>query len=202
MKVSFIVDGQTEYHLLIPFLASSKATCELTKPILCDMQPYASISQIAYRISKKLPLILHKNPDLIVITIDHENRPCCAPSFANELYNSVVGYVPVPVRVQVVIKVSCFENWLISDIGSLGRIRGFSLSTAIQRRISPNKADNVDALRILKSLNGGNYDKISDGKRICKAIKDFNADSNSRSLRRMLRVLGHPKYTNQSKLPA
>jgi hypothetical protein len=103
----------------------------------------------------------------------------------------------------VVVKETKYENWLISDIAAIRRMpRRFQLSAQQIRSIQPNKADNVDAVRILKrAAIGSAYDKVRDAMRIMSYANPMNVAKNSRSFRRLLRLIDCPSYVSQSKIP-
>ena len=67
----------------------------------------------------------------------------------------------------------------------------------------PNETDHLDALAILTAACIGNADdKVKDGKRTMERSAVSRIAANSRSFRRFLRVLDHPNYVDQSRLPA
>jgi hypothetical protein len=103
----------------------------------------------------------------------------------------------------VVIKNRMFENWLVADVEAVKIQRArFRLSTAAERSIVPNKADNVAALEVLKTAAvRTSYSKVPDSQRILERADIQRIAANSRSFRRLLRVVGHPGYAGQSRLP-
>jgi hypothetical protein len=204
VRISFVVDGQTEYHYLLGLLRQSGTSNKLIgPPVLCEMQPYAPVKHIAYRIAKKMPIALQKRPNLVVVTIDLENREDCPASFASALGTEILKRLPSYTNfgISIVIKVRTFENWLVADLAAIKRLKLFTVSRAIQRAVTPNKADHVDALKLLKQMSKASYDKLSDGKSICRHVSFERIAKNSRSFRRCLRIIGEPKYRNQSKNP-
>ena len=166
------------------------------------MQPMAAVQQIGHRVIKKMPIVMAKNPDLVVVIIDLEHREDCPPHFASAIEEEIVSRLHHPVvKISVVVKVRCFENWLLAGVQSMNSLKGFKVSNKLMNRIIPDKADNVDAIRLLKAVSAGGYDKISDGKRITTCVRCQEIATNSRSFRRCLRVVGAPKYQSQSKTP-
>ncbi len=203
MRIRFIVDGQTEYHCLLELLKDSGSPHILIgPPVYCDMQPYGSVKQIAYRVVKKLPIVMAKKPDLVVVTIDLEDRPDCPPDFARAVELEIGKRLSSrSFKYSVVVKVKCLENWLLGDIQSIRGLSGFTISRRAVRLVMPNKADNVDAINLLKKMSGGGYDKVSDGKKIALRADCQVIGSHSRSFRRFLRVIEVPQYKDQSKDP-
>ena len=94
-----------------------------------------------------------------------------------------------------------FENWLIADLIGFKSITKYKVSNRVRRLIEPDKADNVDAINLLKLMGDGSYDKIGDGIRISKNISPQRIAQHSRSFRRCLRVIGDPSFKNQSNRP-
>lgn len=202
MKIAFIVDGPTEYHCLLNLIHNSGTPHQFIKPFVCDMHPLSNVGQIAYRVIKKLQMIQGKNPDLVVITIDHENREDCPPHFANELRNEIDRrFSDKQYDISVIIKVRTFENWLIADLNGVSSLNKFNISSNIRNKIEPNKADNVNALKLLKQMSGDDYNKVADGKKISERINPQNIAKHSRSFRRLLRIIEVPNFIEQSKNP-
>jgi hypothetical protein len=104
---------------------------------------------------------------------------------------------------EVVVKDRMFENWLVADIEALKALRGrFRISRSVERSIDPNKADQVDALRILKScVVRDSYSKVRDSQQILARAAVASMGRNSRSFRRFLHCVGDPTYAAQSKRP-
>lgn len=82
----------------------------------------------------------------------------------------------------------CLENWLVSDVEVFN---GF-IKTTPQKQLPD--ITNIDEVSVLPFF---------DKKELRKASPDpLRMAQNSRSFRRYLRVIGHPDYAEQSKLPA
>ena|SRR4030043_1203080 len=148
-------------------------------------------------------MIRNHKPDSVVIIIDLENRECCPPQFAMELEQEIHGQLVCEVlKINVIIKVRKFENWLIADLNGVGSLNQFNVSKSIKRSIEPNKADHVDAVKIFQQMSNGYFDKIGDGKRISNKVTPQNIARHSRSFRRCLRVIGVQHFQKQSKNPS
>jgi hypothetical protein len=106
--------------------------------------------------------------------------------------------------VTVVVKNRTFENWLIADLDAFDELRArFRLSNATRNAVAPDKADHAAALSLLKaSVRSGSYDKVADSRRILGRAEARRIARNSRSFRRLLRVVDHPTYADQSARPA
>ena len=96
------------------------------------------------------------------------------------------------VSLHVVFKVSKFENWLVADPQALGSLPGlFEKVERIEKQVSKGRADAVDALGLLKACSKQrSYDKPSGAVAICKQLDPVRAAENSRSFRKLLKVLG------------
>lgn len=147
-------------------------------------------------------MIRAKKPELVVILIDLENREICPPHFSIELKKEIDQRVPnTPFKTTVIIKVRTFENWLIADLDAIRLLNKFTITQKIRKSIEPNKADNVDAINLLKNMGNESYDKTEDGKRISQKISAQVIAKHSRSFRKFLRVIEVPQFRNQSKKP-
>lgn len=168
----------------------------------CDLQPFASARQTAYRIGKRIPALESETPDKIIVAIDLEDRGKCPVQFAGELEFAIAREIQncsAPIR--VIVKNVMFENWLVSDLAAIRQMSGFNVSEGVRKKVEKNKGDGIDALKLLKQMHGGTYDKMSDGARICQKVKPERMALHSRSFRKCLREIGVQKYRTQSKVP-
>lgn len=206
MKLGILVDGQAEYHSLPLILDKIETDVQVLTPLYCDMQPHAPPAQIAYVAMKKMHMLLRRGISKVVVLIDRENRRECVPGMKNaierELRDRLIQVDP-NVEVFVVLKVRAFENWLIADPKAFAKLRGmFQYRKRIEKAVVPDKADNLDALDLLKRCSrNGCFEKVKGAKAVCKNLDPRRAAENSRSFRRFLRVVGDPLYSTQSKRP-
>ncbi len=196
MKIGLLVDGRAEYQAL-PHLLERLRTEHtiLQRPLFCDIQPHASPAQMALAASKKFPILLDQGADIIVILIDKETRQDCTVELVQAVEREAserLRKLDTEARVRVVLKVSCFENWLASDPQALRDLPGlFEKVERIERRVAPNRADSVNALELLKGCwRQRSYDKPRSAVAICKKLDPQRAAANSRSLRKLLKTLG------------
>jgi hypothetical protein len=174
--------------------------CSLQDPIKYDLQPKAPIPQIALRCVRAIRLIEDRVTSVIVL-LDREDRPECCGALATAIGSRVRP--DVSCGVEVVIKNRTFENWLVSDLTALRALSGrFSVAQATVARVEPDKADHVDGARVLSGAALSAYEKVADSRRILSKADVLRMGAHSRSFRRFLRVLGHPTYLVQSRLPA
>jgi hypothetical protein len=205
MRIGIIADGQAEYRSLPKLVERIESQNKVVKTLYADIQPLAPISQIVAAIKSKLPILKSKSVDMALILIDRENRNVCPGDWAQEIEQALektCGQAGIT-SFAVVVKDSCYENWLVSDIQVFDKMpKRFSISSSNIKRIEPNKADRADAQSILeKSAKGEDYDKVQDSVRIMNLADPIRIASNSRSFRRFLRLIGHASYKDQSCQP-
>jgi hypothetical protein len=205
MRIGIIADGQAESRSLPKLVERIESQNKVVKTLYADIQPLAPISQIVAAIKSKLSILKSKSVDMALILIDRENRNVCPGDWAQEIEQALektCGQAGIT-SFAVVVKDSCYENWLVSDIQVFDKMpKRFSISSSNIKRIEPNKADRADAQSILeKSAKGEDYDKAQDSVRIMNLADPIRIASNSRSFRRFLRLIGHASYKDQSCQP-
>ncbi|HEY0735331.1 MAG TPA: DUF4276 family protein [Herpetosiphonaceae bacterium] len=204
MKIGFIVDGEAEYRSLPPLLRQIERESQhvLLNPLLAKLQPLAHVSRIVAAVAPAIKILRGKQAQKVIILIDRENREVCSGAWAAEITNALAAKYG-SVAFGVVIKNSCFENWLVADTRVFTKLpKRFSLSDTAIRKIQPNKADRIDAQKLIKEAARGNaYHKVTDAMRIMAEAEIMSIAANSRSFRRFLRMLDHPRYRDQSRNP-
>jgi hypothetical protein len=203
MRIGIIVDGQAEFRSLPKFISKVGSPYTILSPVYADIQPFAPAKQIARTVKGRLPVL--KSPDRVLVLMDLENRDVCPAGWAKEVetaLNYTCSEAGTPL-LAVVVKVSCFENWLVSDVDAFDHMRRrFSITTGVARTIVPDGADRIDAQELLcKAVKGRRYDKVQDAIQIMGIADPIAMARNSRSLRRFLRLLGCPTYREQSRSP-
>lgn len=203
MKVGFVVDGVSEYRnlkLVFPQLAVLSGH-DFIRILRADLQPYQQAGSVAKRCQPTLRVLEALGAELIVVLIDREQQDACAGALSRILSGKLAGRCQCPV--EVVVKDRCFENWLVANPDALRRMpKRFQVGSGLRRQVEPGMADHVDALKWLsRVVLGSEYDKVQDGKRILEDFDVAAAARNSRSLRRLLRVVGVPAYRQQSRAP-
>lgn len=205
MKVGLIVDGQAEFRSLEKINGRIETSNEILKPLYADIQPYSRANLIARRVKPVIRTFARKGVSKVVILIDLEEWSECASDRAEEVEEAVrpVAEEAGVRHCSVVIKNSMYENWLVSDIDNILNLRSrFILSDRAKRQISRNKADQCNAVQILKAAAvRKDYSKVNDAIRIMNGLDPYSAAQNSRSFRRFLRVVGCRVYVSQSKRP-
>jgi hypothetical protein len=173
----------------------------LGRPLRADLQPKATPAQVAASAKNAIAYFCRRNVDLVVVLIDREDN-ANAPTFSAALRQAFQSLYP-RITIEVVVKDSCVENWLIADPDALKlQKKRFNITPAFVNRVIPNKADLQNAHAMLNDAAiKFNYDKGSDPQKITQLQDPHRVASNSRSFRRFLRVIGDPKYATQSKLP-
>ena len=203
MRVGFIVDGEAEFRSLQHIYPRMGVTDVLLAPLKSDIQPLAPLPRIAASIRVPLRVMRSRGADLVIVLIDRENRDDCPGTFAATLRTLLSGYCPAP-KVEVVIKDRRFENWLVADPDVFQHLRGrFRFEAGHRSQVEPNKADSIDAFQLLKRIvKHHDYSKVKDAVQIFTYAEPERMARNSRSFRRLMRVLGHHSYRQQSRRPA
>jgi len=197
MKIGILVEGQAEFRglpLLLPRLGSPH---QVMSPLMCNIHPFASPAQIALAASKRFPILLAKGAESIVVLFDKETRPDCTVELVRAVERESrtrLQEFSSTVELQVVLKVSMFENWLVSDPQAVGDIAGLFENVERMEKQVKGKADAVDALGLLKACSRQRiYDKVEGAVAICKRLDPARAAENSRSFRKLLKVLEVPQ---------
>lgn len=204
MKAVVATEGMGEYKLLPELFHRAGIDGLVTCMLKVDCQPDGSAYHVAKSCSPALKIARLKGVDLFVLIIDRENQQTVPGSLAVAVCAAIQAIDAWPFEVSVVYKDRTFENWLIADPEALKlQPARFNFTQAMVRQVTPNKADKVKAIDILKrAAIGRSYDKIADGARIIAKYDVLAAAANSRSLRHLLHVLGHSCYGSQCRLPA
>lgn len=209
MKVGFIVDGDAEFASLPHLLRRIDSKHEILPGVLkAAVHPLGGPGKIARAVMPRVRiLVANRGVRQVVIILDREQQTGCCGVVAKEIAQAVSRMCEsegLRVEVSVVLKDRTYENWLLSDPDALRASTGrFRVSAAFAKKVQPNKADTVDAGKLIKTaVVKGSYDKVEDGVRIMKAADPSGMGANSRSFRRLLRVAGDRAYSRQSKLPA
>lgn len=202
MRIGIIVEGESEYYSLPLILKSLGGAYEHAwlKVVKAVIPPKASYGVMANACKSRLRLLETEGVDRILVLIDREDRDECSGTIASGLAASLIKLTQT--EVFVVVKDRTYENWLIADLEAIKNQRKrYSISAAAERSVIPDKADKVDALRYLKKICSGRYDKVEDSKKIARFATPIRIAANSRSFRRFLRCMGHQRYRRQSATP-
>ncbi len=206
MKIGLIVDGEAEFRSLPLLLPRISTPNTLLSPLYAKIQPYSPIPQIVRAIKTKLNILSAKHVDLALILVDLENQEVCPGGWARQIElacSKDCAQYGID-QFAVVVKRICYENWLIADTVAVNKSpKRFNLTDAHRRSIVPDRADSVDAQKMLRAIvQGAAYDKVPDAIRILRNADPLRIAENSRSFRRFLRVLENPEYKMQSMRPA
>lgn len=203
MRIGLVVDGDAEYQSIrTPLDAMEIPNLTIIGPTLTRCTPLAPPDTFAAEAAKQINILVGRNVDRILVLVDMEQRDCCVGDVVNSYHQALTRKCP-GVALDVVVKHRTYENWLIADLDAIRSLPArFNVSQSLVRKVSPNKADNVDAYALLKrAARGKPYDKVLDAKRIADKASALNVAKNSRSYRRFLRLLGHTEFLEQSRLP-
>lgn len=204
MKIGIIVEGDAEYVGLTEIIKKIKVhSPDIINPAFVSIDPKdPKPGRIIQKAQREIKALRHKGAQRIVLLLDLEDQPCPVTR-AQILKNAfhTKGYTDI----EVVIKQSCFENWLIADdtLFQKQKTKLFQAPEGYSRKIA-NKADSLNAETELKRMKiaGGGFRKGRDGNDLAKKADPLQMAQNSRSFRRFLRVLEHPDYAKQSKRPS
>ena len=161
---------------------------------------------MAGAVNSRLAILAARGVYRVVVLLDREDRADCPGDLATALIQALQ---PMCARqgvreVRVVIKDRMLENWLIADTGCIRQMKNrFRFSEGVLRKIEKDGADNQAAFDLLKRFaHKQPYSKVPDSMRIMERAQPLAIAGNSRSFRRLLRVLNHGTYSKQSKRPA
>lgn len=203
MTYSVLTEGSSERNALQYLLGKINiGGTTIYKPVYVCTDPKASLQKIVANVVERLKILKRMQiADKIILLLDLEDLRRCAGDRASEIKDAFIkkGYM----NVEVVIKDKKFENWLISDPEILCNNGKFDGIRNKRKRILPNRADSVDdAEDLLKQCcKDRDYQKGTDDIAICRLLRPEVMGENSRSFRKLLRVLGHPNYLTQSRRP-
>jgi len=209
MRVGLVVDGEAEYHSF-KLVMDKLNGCGLSwyKILKADLQPHSPPERVARAAESSFKILARKNASLIVVVMDTEIRQECYPDLLHKYYPPLkkrLGNIDPSILLELVLKVTSYENWLIADPDAFSHLYArFPNHQVVRKAAIPNRADHQKAMDVIRKALPPkvSYDKVQDAKRICKYLVPERAAKNSRSFRRLLRVLHHPEYLHQSKLPA
>lgn len=205
MRIGLIVDGQAEFRSLPKLYSRIQTAAVILKPLYADIQPRANVTKIVRSSLTAARVLQQRNVDRLILCMDHERRPECIPTWRVAVEQALAARcAQIGIHdVKVVLKAEMYENWLVADVGAFGKKPArFRFRSAHAKQIAPNRADNVDAIKLLKSIARNDpYDKIRDAIALMSIIDPYACAANSRSFRRFLRVVGCKCYVSQSKAP-
>jgi hypothetical protein len=209
MKVGLIVDGDAEFASLPHVLPRIDSKHEVLPRVLkAALHPLGGPGKVARAVMPAVRIfVANKGVRQVVIILDREQQTECCGAIAGDITRAVSRLCEnegLRVEVSVVLKDRTNENRLLSDPEALRASAGrFRVTAALTTKVQPNKADTAEAGKLIKTIVAkGSYDKVEDGVRIMKAADPARMGANSRSFRRLLRVVGDRTHSKQSKLPA
>ena len=206
MRIGLVVDGDAEFRSLANLLRRIASGHQILNPVRADIQPFSPPALIARAAAPRVRILRNRGADRVVVLFDRETRPECCGAFAAEVQQRLAANTTLgpAASLSVVLKNTRYENWLIGDPAAFQSLSGlFPAQDHVAIPSTPFSADSTDGLRLIARLRGrGSYDKVRDAIRLAAAARPDVIAQNSRSFRRLLRVLGAPQYATQSRLPA
>ena len=203
MKIGVIADGVAEVVALKElFRRINIDRVSVCDPLYADMQPHSTAGQIFKAAEGRLAILNGRGCNKIIILIDREDRQDCPGEMAGSIASAF--HFNGHKNVVVVVKNRAFENWLVADMSALRATaaRKYEIREGLIDRIRNSGADNVSAINLLENCVRGGYSKRRDAIEICKIVDPTVVAENSRSFRRLMRVMGDARYRHQSKLRA
>lgn len=200
--MAVVTEGDGEFKALPALFdqfREANENLELIRITKLSVQPDGPVEKIKRQCEKLAPLFTAKRVDEVILVLDREQQGDAAGVVAQRIESAVAGILPM--RLRVVLKDRTFENWVIADVDALATMPArFEVTPALRRAVTPNKADRVAALELIKKASrSGNYDKIQDAERVLKHARVEHIGANSRSFRHLLHILQHPLYANGCK---
>lgn len=203
IKIAIITEGESEYGALPTLYQQLRdATgASFLNPIRLKVQPDGPPAKIARECKTQFKVLAEKNVTLVVVVLDREERSESSGELASQIEAAIRDACSFSFDIAVVMKDRAFENWVIADLDALRAQPGrFNVTAALERAVSPDKADRIAALDQLKrAIRGSNvtYDKRQDSKRTLEKADVLRIAANSRSFRHLLHAVGHPTYASQ-----
>ena len=193
MRVGLVVDGQSEVDALRSLIQRINPPHELVGIVNARFHPEATPKLIAETIEESYGALRRRRVDRIVVLLDLEQQADCPGMRAAAIRREMIERLASPqVTIDVVVKVTMLENWLIADPACFREMPAlFPEAGRIARAVRGDRADNLDALALLNSACGPRrrYDKRRGAVAICQRMDPGRAALNSRSFRRFLREL-------------
>lgn len=203
MTIGVIVDGEAEAVSLSALFEKLATSNHILRPLKATASVNASTSKLVRALQVPCSVLCRRGAEAIVVLLDREKLQECSGSIASAIERAIARetWSSDFSWVKVVLKDRMFENWLIADVAALRTLHArFQFSQGILTRIESGLTDSVPALQALQTaaLRHG-YAKVADGRKIIGAAEPERMDT-SRSFRKFLRVIGEPRYADQSRL--
>lgn len=206
MKIAVVTEGESEYAALPKLESQLVARTEMSsmRVLKLSVQPDGPPAKIARALKDKLLPLLRGRFDMVILLIDREQQSASCGTIATQIQAELVKQCGSTMPITVALKDRCFENWVVADLDALGaQSARYRITRSHRAKTEPNKADTVDALRLLNEATiGPRYDKVKDGIRWAQKADVAKAAQHSRSFRHLLHVLGDETYLDQCRSPA
>lgn len=114
-KIGLITEGDGEVEAINSLLGQIQQLCaaSVLRPMHVAVDPQAPISLLCRRVGERVKFTRSRGASVTIVVLDSETRQTCPGVRASEIARGLakLGYNDV----RVVLKHTCFENWLISD---------------------------------------------------------------------------------------
>lgn len=205
MKIGVVVEGRGEFKALPEIREQVHRITKASgfKVLFAAYDPHAQPGRIVRECESRIRQFHARGYNRVIVLVDRESRNVGCSQLAKDLEERFAK-AQFPIPISVVVKDRRFENWLVADVDALKQMQGrFKITKGMRREIEPDRADRIDALRLLKKASqNGDFGKVDDARRIMQKADIGKMALNSRSFRCFLARLGHPHLANGSCQPA
>ena len=167
--VGVVVEGQAEY-LAFPLLHTEKliSGCPPLKVLCCDgIGGYVEPAGVAKRVHIKVLEHLAAGREKVVVCVDRETRPLCAPGFAQAIHKELDTLLRTRGRsagtTTVVVADRAFEAWLLADAQGLYDKKLLKKAPGFATFEGQQGKGRACGKGELKDLLGGAYSETRDG---------------------------------------
>jgi hypothetical protein len=188
--VGIVTEGRGEV-VALPLLYSQLekvGSVRLINPIFADVDPLAPIALLCKGLSPRIKQAGSRGADRVIVLLDSEKNNICPGERAAEICRCLSGMVEE--EVAIVLKHTCFENWLVADMSPFFAQPALFPEVA-RMKISAGSADVANGKRVIQSALGSRrfYSKMDHP---CKILKGANVEAmrrQSRSFDKFVRTL-------------
>jgi hypothetical protein len=151
---------------------------------------------IRFRVIPRVLALAIKSPDKVIVCLDREKHPDCAPELASRalsLIKSALVEANITTNVAVIVADRCFEAILFADYNLLDRLS--ILSVPVSGRFGQT-LDGTFPVTVVNNCtkHGEKYRKVEHGKALAQMMLLENEEvlSRSRSLRKLVKEASPP----------
>lgn len=204
-KVLILTEDETAKPSLNKIIAKADLFDKKNRPKIqvVNLDPKVSLKNTQAIIPRVKSAVSIEEWDTCILLIDLEDIKQCPGIRASNFENVIRKGLSLDQQqnFHVVIKVKCYESWLIAGITR--NFQPFKFAKNQLQQIESRRAENFspkEATEFLdKALGAKKFRKGQHCKSIAEAIDPEDIQRRSRSFRRFARLLGDQRYSNSSK---